>query len=160
MKKRIVFVVTVIALLLASLAQADVKVQTGSPRAAKVNAAEAARAAAAPAPTVLNTESWTGTRAIIFDAATKTLRKPNATEVAQMVAHLQQMTARRERTPKMLQATRTGGARQGSIEGEQANVVVARALPDGRYETLCVHTFDEAAEYLGLKRTAPGTGNR
>lgn len=158
MKKRIVFVVIAAAMLLAGIVQADVKVETGSPRAAKVNAAEAARAAAAPAPTVLS--SWTGTRAIIFDAATKTLRKPNATEVAQMVAHLQQMTTRRERTAKMLQADRTGGTRQGSIEGEQANVVVARALADGSYETLCVHTFEEAAEYLGLKRVAPGSGNQ
>ncbi|HYI09818.1 MAG TPA: hypothetical protein VEK57_12210 [Thermoanaerobaculia bacterium] len=160
MKKRSVLLATVVgALLLGSVAQADVKVVTGSPRAAKAIAAEAARTAAAPAPTVLARESWTGTRAIIFDQATKTVRKPNATEVAQMVSHLRQMTNRPERTKKSVQANRTSGTRQGSIEGDQANVIVARANADGSYETLCVHTFEEAAEFLGLKRSAPGTSS-
>jgi hypothetical protein len=95
-------------------------------------------------------ERYKATKAIIFDEATRQLRKPTAAEIAQMVQHLRQMTSRPQRiTASRVQAN---GTRQGSIEGEHANVVVARAKEDGQYETLCVQTFDEAAEFLGLVR--------
>ena len=59
-------------------------------------------------------------------------------------------------TSKPVQAiagrVQSNGVRQGSLEGEQANVIVARAKEDGQYETLCVQTFEEAADYLGLVR--------
>jgi hypothetical protein len=133
--------------LLAGTAQAEVKWVT-SPRAEKVNQAAAKRAAAAPS--VMKQELWKGSKAIIFDQETKQLRKPTMAEVAQMVRHLRQMTS------KPVQAiagrVQSNGVRQGSLEGEQANVVVARAKEDGQYETLCVQTFEEAADYLGLVR--------
>lgn len=139
--------------LLAGAAQAEVK-WVASPRAEKVNQAAAKRAAAAPAPSVMKQELWQGSRAIIFDQETKQLRKPTMAEVAQMVRHLRQMTS------KPVQAiagrVQSNGVRQGSLEGEQANVVVARAKEDGQYETLCVQTFDEAADFLGLVRVGGG----
>ena len=141
--------------LVGTSAQAEVKMLNGSPRAEKVTAAAARRSATTQ--TVVKREKWTASRPIIFDQATRKLRKPNATETAAMVESLQQLTS------KPVTAIRgriqTNGVRQGSIEGEQANVVIARATADGQYETLCVQTFDEAAEFLGLVRVIDG-GNQ
>lgn len=130
--------------LLAGTVQAEVKWVT-SPRAEKVNAKREASTQS-----VVKRELYRGTKAIIFDQETKQLRKPTMAEVALMVQHLRQMTAK----PAQAIAGRvqSNGTRQGSIDGEHANVVVARATEDGAYETLCVQTFDEAADFLGLVR--------
>ena len=140
------------AALLAGVAQAEVKWVT-SPRAEKVNEAAARRAASAPE-SVMKRELWTGSKAIIIDQETKQLRKPTMSEVALMVQHLRRMTSRPARA--IASRVQSNGVRQGSIEGDQANVVVARATEDGQYETLCVQTFDEAADFLGLVRVAGG----
>ena len=159
MKKRSLwFAVVAGALLLGMAAQAEVKwMDASSPRAQKVLAAQAAREEASSRSIMLRSESWTGTRAIIWDEASKTLRRPTAAEVAQMVRSLRVMTSKPVRT--ITPVTTSNGTRQGSIEGEHANVVIARATEGGGYETLCVQTFEEAAEFLGLKRSAPGTGS-
>ncbi|HYK00148.1 MAG TPA: hypothetical protein VE974_00190 [Thermoanaerobaculia bacterium] len=135
-------------------AQAEVKWIT-SPRAEKVKQAEARRTPSTQS--VVKRERWSATRAIIFDHATKTLRKPTAAETASMVEHLEKMTSKPVRS--IAGRVQANGTRQGSIEGEHATVVVARATADGQYETLCVQTFDEAAEFLGLVRVVTG-GNQ
>ncbi|MEA2463502.1 MAG: hypothetical protein QOJ98_1249 [Acidobacteriota bacterium] len=141
--------------LISTSAQAEVKWLNGSPRAEKVTAANARRTATTQ--TVVKREKWSATRAIIFDQATKTLRKPTAAETASMVEHIEKMTSKPVRA--IAGRIQANGTRQGSIEGEQANVVVARATADGQYETLCVQTFEEAAEFLGLVRVVTG-GNQ
>jgi hypothetical protein len=141
------------AVLLAGAAQAEVKWVT-SPRAEKVNEAAARRAAASSTESVMKRELWKGSKAIILDQETKQLRKPTMAEVAQMVQHLRKMTSRPARA--IASRVQSNGVRQGSLEGDQANVVVARATEDGQYETLCVQTFDEAADFLGLVRVGGG----
>ncbi len=157
MKKSVLLLTAAGALLLASVTQAEVKWIKESPRAAKVAAAQAARSTAPAARSIMARETWAGSRAIIFDAQTKTLRKPTASETGQMVQSLRQMTSRPVRM--IAPVVQSNGTRQGSIDGEHANVVIARATEDGSYETLCVQTFEEAAEFLGLVRLAPGTGS-
>jgi hypothetical protein len=128
---------------------------TGSPRAEKVNAA----AAAARRPIVANAsrENWSATKAIIFDDATKTVRKPTAAETADLVRSLRQMTTKPARAIQSTSAGMAGSTtRQGSINGAFANVVIARANPDGSMETRCVQTFEEAAEFLGLVEQPSG----
>ena len=140
--------VGVCSVLLATQAYAGAKMISGSPRAEKVNAANASRRIAAQS---ASREKWTGTKAIIFDAETKSLRKPTAVEVAQMVQSLRQLTSRPARiSPRIV----TNGVQQGDINGAFAQVLVARARPDGSVETKCVQTFDEAAEFLGLQPEA------
>jgi hypothetical protein len=138
--------------LLSTSAQAEVKWLNGSPRAEKVTAAAARRTPTTQS--VVKREKWTASRPIIFDAATKTLRKPTMAEATAMADQLQKMTSKPERA--IAGRIQANGTRQGSIEGEHANVVVARATADGQYETLCVQTFDEAAEFLGLVRVVTG----
>jgi len=135
--------------LLAAQAYAGAKMISGSPRAEKVNAATVSRRIAAQS---ASREKWTGTKAIIFDAETKSLRKPTAAEVAQMVQSLRQLTAKPARiSPKM---AANGVSQQGDISGAFAQVLVARSRADGSVETKCVQTFDEAAQFLGLEEAA------
>jgi hypothetical protein len=89
-------------------------------------------------------ETWVGTRAIVRDAKSGKLRKPTATETRDMVKSIKQLTAR--------PSVRTEGASaQGGVsEAAPAQVVIARATEEGGMETLCVQTFEEAAQFLGL----------
>lgn len=144
----VVCAVAVCSALLGAQAYAGAKMISGNPRAEKVNAANAARRIAAQSAA---REKWTGTKAIIFDAETKSLRKPTAVEVAQMVQSLRQLTTRPARISPKLAAN---GVQQGDISGAFAQVLVARARLDGSVETKCVQTFDEAAEFLGLQPEA------
>jgi len=122
---------------------AKVTFVNASARADVVNAAMARRAAM-PQPA----ERWVGTRAIIFDQATKTLRKPTSAETAGIVASLHQLAY----APKLTGTPVAAGGRSGAIEGGFAQIVIARATVDGSMETLCVQTIDEAAAFLGLER--------
>ena len=142
------------AALFAGTIQAEVKWVT-SPRVEKVREAEARRAEAAPE-SIMRVERYTATREIIWDKDTQQLRKPTRAEISQMVQQLRRLTSK----PEAIIAGRVqaNGTRQGSIEGEHATVIVARANAEGGYETLCVQTFDEAAAFLGLVRA--GSGNK
>jgi len=129
--------------LLTAGAQAEARFITGSPRTEKVNAAAAQR----PAPTVAG--RWVGTKAIIFDPSTRSLRKPTQLEVFQMVRSIQQLTTRPAKAIKGTIAS-NGTTRQGSINGAFATIILGRARVDGSVETRCVQTFEEATEFLGL----------
>jgi hypothetical protein len=156
MKTRSVLLAAAVAgALISTSAQAEVKWVNASPRAEKVTASAARRTPTTQ--TIMKREKWTASRPIVFDPATKTLRKPTVAETASLVEHLQQLTSKpvREITGRI----QTNGTRQGSIDGDQANLVIARATADGQYETMCVQTFDEAAEFLGLVRVVTG-GNQ
>lgn len=151
MIRRVLVVCAVVgsSALLAAQAYAGAKMISGSPRAEKVNAANVSRRIASQSAA---REKWTGTKAIIFDAETKSLRKPTAAEVAQMVQSLRQLTTKPARiSPKM---AANGVSQQGDISGAFAQVLVARSRADGSVETKCVQTFDEAAQFLGLEEAA------
>ena len=97
--------------------------------------------------------SYVAERAIFRDATSGALRKPSPKETSELVRSLKTLTKRGE-----LKATTTGdGTGVVELDGQYQMVIVARAAEDGTYETLCVSSFEEAAEFLGLKRSVAPT---
>jgi hypothetical protein len=148
--KSVLLAVALGGTLLSASAQAEVKWVNASPRVAKT--APAVRGVATDS--VLR-ERWVGTRAIVRDVATGKLRKPTARETNELVSSLKKLTARPAavRTP----ATTAAG---GVWEAAPEQVVIARATPDGAMETLCIQTFEEAADFLGLVKQSSGTSQQ
>jgi hypothetical protein len=88
------------------------------------------------------------TRPIAIDQATGRGRMPTDAEVEQLVETLSTLT---KRTSDDLQETTVAsGATAIDLGGGFAGVMLARASEDGTLETLCVFTFEEGAEFLGL----------
>jgi hypothetical protein len=73
-------------------------------------------------------------------------RMPTEVEVEEMVASLSTLTRRPESLPVVAGA----GGESVDLDGGFAGVMLARLNDDGTYETRCVFTFDEGAEFLGL----------
>lgn len=142
--------ITASAAVLALSVWAEVRFVTGSPRAERAAAALETRGQEVAGPDA--GEKWIGARAIIFDGATKKLRRPTADETADMVRTLRILTARPAAIPG---SVRANGSRQGAVEGRFSNVVIARATEDGAMETICVESFDEAVQFLGLELQKP-----
>jgi hypothetical protein len=92
---------------------------------------------------------YTATRAITLDSATGKFRKPNAAEIEQMVADLAAMTRQPVATAMVRTAHDTRGI-TAKLDKEFGGVMLARPRADGSYETRCVFTFEEGAEFLGL----------
>jgi hypothetical protein len=91
-------------------------------------------------------KKYKGTRAIIVDSATGQLRLPTQEEVDRAVKSISSLVPRpveeaRERTV-------SSGAIAVSLEG--GGVVLARPNGDGTFETRCVFTFEEGADFLGI----------
>ena len=89
------------------------------------------------------------TRDIAVDSVTGRLRKPTAAETAKLVADLKRMTARPTVVTTNAVTGKTGG-RMAVLDGGFAGVMLARPRADGTYETRCVFSFEEGAEFLGL----------
>jgi uncharacterized membrane protein len=140
--KRNLLVVSVVGVCaLASIdAGAKVTIVNSSPRVLLT----APAATRGPVADAASRENWVGTRAIVRDVKTGKLRKPTATETRDMVKSIKQLTAR------VSVRTESSVPQGGVMEAAPAQVVIARATEDGGMETLCVQTFDEAAEFLGL----------
>ncbi|MFL6248688.1 MAG: post-PEP-CTERM-1 domain-containing protein [Thermoanaerobaculia bacterium] len=124
-------------------ASAKVTVVNSSPRT--VLTAPATRGPAVEAAS-REREKWVGTRAIVRDAKTNKLRKPTESETRELVKTIKQLTTRASIR------TESAAAQGGVIESGSMQVVVARATEEGTMETLCVGSFEEAAEFLGLKQ--------
>jgi hypothetical protein len=92
---------------------------------------------------------YTATRAITLDSATGKFRKPNAAEVERMVADLEAMTRQPVATAMVRTAQGTRGI-TAKLDKDFGGVMLARPRADGSYETRCVFTFEEGAEFLGL----------
>lgn len=98
-------------------------------------------------------ERWVGSRAIVRDAATGKLRKPNAKETTELVKTIKKLTAR--------MALRTESAGPGGVvEPGTMQVIIARATEDGGTETMCVGSFEEAAQFLGLVQQSNNNGGQ
>ena len=103
----------------------------------------------------VDNSSYTAELAIIRDTKTGQLRKPDAKETAEMVATLKKLTRR----PELTVTTSSSGTGTVELGEEYSNVILARAKEGGGYETLCVSSFDEGAQFLGLRRVdAPKDG--
>ncbi|HEU4887825.1 MAG TPA: hypothetical protein VFV49_08070 [Thermoanaerobaculia bacterium] len=139
--KRTLLVLSVVGVcaIAAPDSSAKVTIVNSSPRVLMT-----APATRGPVADAASSEKWVGTRAILRDAKTGKLRKPTETETRELVKSIKQLTAR--------PVVRTEGASaQGGVSAAApAQVVIARATEDGTMETLCVGSFEEAAEFLGL----------
>ena len=92
---------------------------------------------------------YTATRAIAVDSATGKFRKPNAAETAKLVADLKALTRQPQAVAMTSTARNTGGV-TAKLDKAFGGVMLARPRADGSYETRCVFTFEEGAEFLGL----------
>jgi hypothetical protein len=91
-------------------------------------------------------KKYKGTRAIVVDNQTGQRRVPTQEEVDEVVANLSQLANR----PEDLPSTQSGGAEVVDLAGGYNGVMLGRPADDGSWETLCVFTFEEGAEFLGL----------
>lgn len=91
-------------------------------------------------------KKYKATREIV-DQQTGQRRMPTQEEVDQVVSNLSQLASRPEDLPSTQGA---GGAEMVDLANGYGGVVLARPSADGSWETRCVFTFEEGAEFLGL----------
>jgi hypothetical protein len=93
-------------------------------------------------------KKFKATRAFVVDRQTGAVRMPTAAEVDAVVTTL---TALGQQPAEQL-ATSTGadGAVGMDLAGGFAGILLARPAEDGTWETRCVFTVEEGAEFLGL----------
>ena len=96
-----------------------------------------------------NSVKYKATRAITLDSATGKLRKPSAAEIDKLVSDLKTMTRQPVATAMVGTARNTGGT-TAMLDKAFGGVMLARPRADGSFETRCVFTFEEGAEFLGL----------
>ena len=87
-----------------------------------------------------------GKDAIVVDKETGQRRMPTQEEVDEVVSNLATLANR----PEELPITAASGGEVVDLQGGYGGVLLARPADDGSWETLCVFTFDEGAEFLGL----------
>ena len=95
---------------------------------------------------------YKATKPIVVDKQTGQPRMPNQEEIEEVVATLTVLAARPENLPQTQTAT---GAVVIDLEGGYNGVMLARPNADGTWETRCVFTFEEGAEFLGLVEDNP-----
>jgi hypothetical protein len=91
-------------------------------------------------------KKYKGTRAIIVDSNTGQLRLPTQEEVDQAVKGISSLVVKPVEDAQ--ERTMSSGAVAVSLDG--GGVVLARPNGDGTFETRCVFTFEEGADFLGL----------
>jgi len=90
---------------------------------------------------------YKATRAIVVDNQTGQSRMPTQEEVDEVVSNLAQLANRPDNLPA------TEGASGGELvdlAGGFNGVMLGRPGADGSFETKCVFTLEEGAEFLGL----------
>ena len=92
-------------------------------------------------------KKYKGTRPIVVDNQSGQRRMPTQEEVDEVVANLSQLASRPEDLPSTQGA---GGGEVVDLQGGYGGVMLARPADDGSFETKCVFTFEEGAEFLGL----------
>ncbi len=97
--------------------------------------------------TTPNQKRFKGTRPIVVDQQTGQQRLPNQGEVDEVVASLSVLANRPEDLP---QTPTAAGGISVDLEGGFGGVMLGRPNADGTWETKCVFTFAEGAEFLGL----------
>ena len=91
---------------------------------------------------------YKATRAIVVDKQTGQLRMPTKQEIDESVLSLATLAKRSDEGLK--QTATANGAVAVDLDGGFGGVVLARPNGDGTWETKCVFTFEEGAEFLGL----------
>jgi hypothetical protein len=91
---------------------------------------------------------YKATRPFVVDKQTGAVRMPTQAEVDDVVATLTTLT-----TPpagNQPEAMQPAGAVTADLPAGFGGVILAKPNGDGTYETRCVFTLDEGAEFLGL----------
>jgi hypothetical protein len=93
-------------------------------------------------------KKYIATKNIVVDRETGRARKPNEKEVKELVDNLRELTKRP--TENLKSAEVAGGGDAVDLDDGFAGVMLARPNADGTFETRCVFTFEEGANFLGL----------
>jgi len=96
-----------------------------------------------------NGKKYVATKEIVFDQATKTLRKPTQPETDAMVAQISTLT--NSSTDGLTVTTGANGMKTMDLQDRFQGVLVGRANADGTTEVRCVMTLEEAVDFLGLQ---------
>jgi len=104
-------------------------------------AAPVAAAAAAP-------KKFKATRAFVVDKQTGAVRMPTPAEVDAVVTTLTALG--QQPSENLTQTTQPNGAVSVDLAGGFSGILLARPGEDGTWETRCVFTVEEGAEFLGL----------
>lgn len=95
-----------------------------------------------------NQRRYRATRRLVVDRETGQPRMPTTEEIEELVANLTTLTKRPDGDVPQIAAA--GGGTVADLEGGFAGVMLGRPNDDGTFETRCVFTFEEGAEFLGL----------
>ncbi len=93
-------------------------------------------------------KKFRATRAFVVDRQTGALRMPTPAEVDAVVTTLE--TLGQQPADSLPSSPTASGAVAMDLAGGFAGVVLARPNGDGTFETRCVFTVEEGAEFLGL----------
>lgn len=91
---------------------------------------------------------YKGTRAFVVDKESGAVRLPTQQEVDEVVANLTAFGQRPAET--LAPAPQSNGSLIVDLDGSFGGVMLARPNGDGTWETKCVFTLEEGAEFLGL----------
>jgi hypothetical protein len=93
-------------------------------------------------------KKFKATRAFVVDKQTGVLRMPTAVEVDAVVTTLAALG--QQPAEQLTTTTGANGAVGLDLAGGFAGILLARPVEDGTWETRCVFTVEEGAEFLGL----------
>ena len=96
-------------------------------------------------------KKYVATKEIIFDQASRTLRKPTAEETQAIVDRVSALTS--QSSDGLVVNRAANGRKTVMSEDRFSGVVVGRANADGTTEIRCVMSMTEAADFLGLVET-------
>jgi hypothetical protein len=108
---------------------------------------KSAAAATNPAPQAPQ-KRYKATHPIIVDRQTGQLRMPTRQEIDELVGNLATLANRP--TEGLQQTSVANGGVAIDVGGGYGGVMLARPNDDGTWETKCVFTFEEGAEFLGI----------
>jgi hypothetical protein len=97
--------------------------------------------------TQVSKKRYKATRPIIVDRQTGQLRMPTKEEIDEAVQSLATLAKRPE---GLQQSSLANGTVTVDLDGGFGGVMLARPNADGTWETKCVFTFEEGAEFLGV----------
>ena len=87
-------------------------------------------------------------RAFVVDKQSGDVRMPTQQEVDEVVANLSALGQRP--TEALQQSSQAAGAVSVDLDGGFGGIILARPNGDGTWETKCVFTLEEGAEFLGI----------
>jgi hypothetical protein len=102
----------------------------------------------ASAPGQVKAKRYKATRAFVVDKQSGDVRMPTQQEVDEIVANLSALGQRPAES--LPQTTEANGTVSMSLDGGFNGVLLGRPAADGAWETRCVFTVEEGAEFLGL----------